>query len=78
MRRLGLGPLAAVVGSRREDGEGFQRVLRFRAPMPVPGTFKFGFASSTGPLTDVHLIRKVALRPVHRPAEGVAPLRQWK
>lgn len=45
-----------------EDGDGFQRVLRFPAPEPVPGTVKFGFASSTGPLTDVHLIRRVVVR----------------
>ncbi|MFI0485224.1 hypothetical protein [Actinomadura sp. 9N215] len=45
-----------------QDGEGFRRVLRFRAPKPVPDTVKFGFAASTGPRTDVHLIRRVVLR----------------
>ncbi|TDD66582.1 lectin-like domain-containing protein [Actinomadura rubrisoli] len=45
------------------DGDGFQRALRFRAPKPVPDTFKFGFAASTGPLTDVHLIRRLVLSP---------------
>ncbi|MEU5995388.1 hypothetical protein ABZ806_40975 [Spirillospora sp. NPDC047418] len=57
----------ATVDIDFQDGAGFQRVLRFRVPTPVPDTFKFGFAASTGPLTDVHLIRKVTLRPVHRP-----------
>ncbi|WP_433463407.1 lectin-like domain-containing protein [Spirillospora sp. CA-128828] len=54
----------ATVDIDFRDGDGFQRVLRFRAPEPVPSTFKFGFAASTGPLTDVHLIRKVTLRSV--------------
>ncbi|GAA0571417.1 lectin-like domain-containing protein [Actinomadura livida] len=45
-------------------GNGFQRVLRFRVPQPVPNTVKFGFAASTGPFTDVHLIRKVTLRSI--------------
>ncbi|XRQ16234.1 hypothetical protein ACN3XK_36845, partial [Actinomadura welshii] len=45
-----------------QDGRGFQRVLRFRVPRPVPNTVKFGFAASTGPSTDVHLIRNVTLR----------------
>ncbi|MGH3243526.1 MAG: hypothetical protein ACRDNL_24320 [Spirillospora sp.] len=44
------------------DGRGFRRVLGFPAPAPVPTTFKFGFAASTGPLTDVQLIRRVVLR----------------
>ncbi|SNT38611.1 hypothetical protein SAMN05443665_102671 [Actinomadura meyerae] len=47
-----------------QDGKGFQRVLRFPAPEPVPSTVRFGFAASTGPLTDVHLIRRVELRSV--------------
>ncbi|MFA1541840.1 hypothetical protein [Actinomadura monticuli] len=50
-----------------EDGDGFQRVLRFPAPKPVPRTVKFGFASSTGPLTDVHLIRRVVVRSAPTP-----------
>ncbi|GAA4228685.1 hypothetical protein GCM10022254_19280 [Actinomadura meridiana] len=45
-----------------QDGKGFQPVLRFRAPEPVPDTVKFGFASSTGARTDVHLIRRVVVR----------------
>lgn len=45
-----------------QDGDGFRRVLRFPAPQPVPDTVKFGFAASTGPLTDVHLIRRVTVR----------------
>ncbi|MFI0368841.1 hypothetical protein ACH35V_13225 [Actinomadura sp. 1N219] len=51
------------------DGNGFKRVLRFPAPEPMPETFKFGFAASTGPLTDVQLIRRVVVRsmpPVER------------
>jgi hypothetical protein len=43
-----------------QDGEGFQRVLRVHVP-------RLGFAASAGPLTDVHLIREVALRLVRRP-----------
>lgn len=31
-------------------------VLDFPAPEPVPDTYKFGFAASTGQFTDVHLI----------------------
>ncbi|TYK43976.1 lectin-like domain-containing protein [Actinomadura decatromicini] len=45
-----------------EDDDGFQEVLRFRAPRPLPATVKFGFAASTGALTDVQLIRRVVLR----------------
>ncbi|MFC4050214.1 hypothetical protein ACFOY4_11000 [Actinomadura syzygii] len=44
-----------------QDGRGFQRVLSFAAPEPVPDTYKFGFAASTGLFTDVHLIRRVVL-----------------
>ncbi|MFA1547910.1 hypothetical protein [Actinomadura chokoriensis] len=61
---LSFGPdPVATVDIDFEDGEGFQRVLKFSAPEPVPDTFKFGFAASTGPLTDVQLIRKVVVRP---------------
>ncbi|WP_242905092.1 lectin-like domain-containing protein [Actinomadura terrae] len=52
-----------------QDGEGFQQVLRFAAPQPVPDAYRFGFAASTGPLTDVQLIRRVVLR-AQRPAQG--------
>ncbi|WP_131736391.1 DUF7507 domain-containing protein [Actinomadura roseirufa] len=45
-----------------QDGKGFQRVLSFPAPEPVPSTYKFGFAASTGLFTDVHLIRRVVLK----------------
>ncbi|TDB85677.1 hypothetical protein E1264_20430 [Actinomadura sp. KC216] len=58
-----------TVGIDFRDGDGFTRVLRFAAPEPMPETFKFGFAASTGPLTDVQLIRRVVLRskqPVER------------
>ncbi|GAA1830647.1 hypothetical protein GCM10009735_77960 [Actinomadura chokoriensis] len=51
-----------TVGVDFQDGDGFRQVLRFPAPEPVPNTVKFGFAASTGPLTDVHLIRQVTVR----------------
>jgi uncharacterized repeat protein (TIGR01451 family) len=43
------------------DREGLREVLSFDAPEPVPPTYKFGFAGSTGDLTDVHLIRNVSV-----------------
>jgi hypothetical protein len=39
------------------DGEGWTRVLEATMPFRAPDTFKFGFASSTGAATDVHLLR---------------------
>ncbi|MQM26429.1 L-type lectin family protein [Glycomyces albidus] len=39
------------------DGGGWVRVLESRMPVEAPETFKFGFASSTGGATDVHLLR---------------------
>ncbi|WP_153453306.1 DUF7507 domain-containing protein [Streptomyces smaragdinus] len=51
------------------DGNGEQLVLTTPAPQPVPATYKFGFASSTGGSTDVHLIRNVVV-------SSVAPLSQ--
>ncbi|WUS97879.1 hypothetical protein OHA46_14860 [Streptomyces sp. NBC_00708] len=44
------------------DGNGSQQVLQAAAPDPVPATYKFGFAASTGLFTDTHLIRNVAVR----------------
>ncbi|RAJ54683.1 putative repeat protein (TIGR01451 family) [Streptomyces sp. PsTaAH-130] len=44
------------------DGNGFQQVLQTAAPTPVPPTYKFGFAASTGLFTDTHLIRNVVVR----------------
>ncbi|MFJ5680178.1 hypothetical protein [Streptomyces sp. NPDC093097] len=41
------------------DGTGSHQVLSTPAPTPVPPTYKFGFAGSTGSFTDVHLIRNV-------------------
>lgn len=38
-------------------GDGWHRVLETRVPHEAPDTFKFGFTSSTGGATDVHLIR---------------------
>ena len=43
------------------DGAGMRQVLSAPAPDPVPATYKFGFAASTGLFTDVHLIRNVAI-----------------
>ncbi|MEV1009674.1 hypothetical protein [Streptomyces sp. NPDC049881] len=43
------------------DGAGPQQVLSAPAPEPVPDTYKFGFAASTGGFTDVHLIRNVTV-----------------
>ncbi|MFB6813712.1 hypothetical protein ACFCV8_04095 [Streptomyces sp. NPDC056347] len=43
------------------DGTGSHQVLSTPAPQPVPSTYKFGFASSTGANTDVHLIRNVVV-----------------
>ncbi|MEW1690501.1 hypothetical protein ACIQOF_08685 [Streptomyces sp. NPDC091265] len=45
------------------DGNGTQEVLSTPAPQPVPDTYKFGFAASTGLFTDVHLIRNVTVHP---------------
>jgi hypothetical protein len=39
------------------DGGGWVRVLESQMPIEAPETFKFGFASSTGGSTDVHLLR---------------------
>ncbi|MFF7454148.1 hypothetical protein [Kitasatospora sp. NPDC008115] len=43
------------------DGTGMHQVLSTPAPQPVPSTYKFGFAGSTGAFTDVHLIRNVVV-----------------
>ncbi|MFF8772615.1 LPXTG cell wall anchor domain-containing protein [Kitasatospora sp. NPDC015120] len=43
------------------DGTGPHQVLSTPAPQPLPATYKFGFASSTGASTDVHLIRNVVV-----------------
>ncbi|WP_237109525.1 hypothetical protein [Nonomuraea sp. MG754425] len=45
------------------DGNGAQQVLSTPAPRPVPSTYKFGFAASTGLFTDVHLIRNLTVHP---------------
>jgi hypothetical protein len=39
------------------DGDGWTRVLEATMPFEAPDMFKFGFASSTGGSTDVHLMR---------------------
>jgi hypothetical protein len=51
----------ATVDIDFQDGQGFRRVLAFEAPQPVPTTYRFGFAASTGLFTDVHLLRNVTL-----------------
>ncbi|TDC72073.1 hypothetical protein E1200_00470 [Actinomadura sp. GC306] len=54
----------ATVDIDFRNGKGFQRVLRFHVPRPLPDTVKFGFAASTGPFTDVHLIRELTVRTI--------------
>ena len=46
------------------DGTGPHQELSAPAPEPIPQTYKFGFASSTGLFTDVHLIRTVTVSTV--------------
>ncbi|MGP4110266.1 DUF7507 domain-containing protein [Streptomyces sp. 4N509B] len=43
------------------DGQGAQQVLTTPAPEPVPETYAFGFAGSTGVWSNVHLIRNVVV-----------------
>ncbi|MFJ5926979.1 LPXTG cell wall anchor domain-containing protein [Kitasatospora sp. NPDC092948] len=50
-----------TVGVDFNDGTGEHQVLQTAAPQPVPPTYKFGFAGSTGSFTDVHLIRNVVI-----------------
>ncbi|MFF7456113.1 LPXTG cell wall anchor domain-containing protein [Kitasatospora sp. NPDC008115] len=50
-----------TVGVDFNDGTGVHQVLSTPAPEPVPSTYKFGFAGSTGLFTDVHLIRNVTV-----------------
>ncbi|MFF2628589.1 LPXTG cell wall anchor domain-containing protein [Kitasatospora griseola] len=50
-----------TVGVDFNDGAGERQVLTTPAPQPVPSTYKFGFAGSTGSFTDVHLIRNVVI-----------------
>ncbi|MGA4544337.1 DUF7507 domain-containing protein [Uniformispora flossi] len=45
------------------DGNGFRQVVATDAPQPVPDSYKFGFAASTGLFTDVHLIRNLSVNP---------------
>jgi hypothetical protein len=50
-------------------GSGPRQVLDVPAPTPLPPTYKFGFAASTGDFNDVHLVRNVAVetdRPLPR------------
>ncbi|MFJ8442636.1 DUF7507 domain-containing protein, partial [Kitasatospora griseola] len=50
-----------TIGIDFNDGTGEHQVLTTPAPQPVPSTYKFGFAGSTGSFTDVHLIRNVVI-----------------
>ncbi|MFG2698910.1 LPXTG cell wall anchor domain-containing protein [Kitasatospora sp. NPDC048407] len=50
-----------TIGVDFNDGTGEHQVLSTPAPQPVPSTYKFGFAGSTGLFTDVHLIRNVVI-----------------
>jgi uncharacterized repeat protein (TIGR01451 family) len=45
------------------NGTGTHEVLDIPAPQPMPRTFKFGFAASTGSFVDVHLIRGLEVHP---------------
>nr|WP_255672102.1 hypothetical protein [Glycomyces amatae] len=58
LKVVGEGDGAAVTVDVKfdEDGE-WDRALEAAVPEALPETFKFGFASSTGGATDVHLIR---------------------
>ena len=47
-----------------DSGNGLQQVLQYLDPNPLPPTFKFGFSSSTGGSSAVHLIRTVAVSSV--------------
>ncbi|GAA2169820.1 MULTISPECIES: lectin-like domain-containing protein [Glycomyces] len=46
------------------DGNGWTRVLESTVPEIMPETFKFGFASSTGGSTDVHLLRHLRVEAI--------------
>lgn len=48
-----------------KDGKGWQQVLVTPAPAGLPSTYKFGFASSTGGSTDIHLISNVTVRSIN-------------
>lgn len=50
-----------IVAVDFNDGTGPHQVLDVPAPTPIPPTYKFGFAASTGDFNDVHLIRNVAV-----------------
>ncbi len=50
-----------IVSVDFSNGTGPHQVLDVPAPEPVPETYKFGFASSTGDFTDIHLVRNVVI-----------------
>lgn len=43
-------------------GHGMETVLNEATPTPLPPTYKFGFAASTGHFSDVHLVRNVVIQ----------------
>ncbi|WP_433415874.1 lectin-like domain-containing protein [Microtetraspora malaysiensis] len=55
------------------DGNGFQPVLAFDAPEPVPANYSFGFTASTGLFNDVHLIRNLRIATVVPPEPEPEP-----
>ncbi|WP_157876206.1 DUF7507 domain-containing protein [Peterkaempfera griseoplana] len=57
------------------DGTGPHQVISRPAPEPVPDTYKFGFAASTGLFTDVHLIRNVTIS-TDQPLPGLNLVKQ--
>ncbi|MEU9337121.1 hypothetical protein AB0D49_28810 [Streptomyces sp. NPDC048290] len=57
------------------DGTGTHQVLATDAPEPLPDTYKFGFAASTGQFTDVHLLRNVVIEP-DRPLPALSLVKQ--
>jgi hypothetical protein len=59
------------------DGAGPHQVLDIAAPTPVPPSYKFGFAASTGDFTDVHLIRNVTVA-TDRPLPELSLVKQVK
>ncbi|WP_156937632.1 lectin-like domain-containing protein [Haloglycomyces albus] len=43
------------------DGNGWVRALEATVPFEAPDSYKYGFAASTGAMTDVHLIRHLRI-----------------
>ncbi|MGI5492279.1 hypothetical protein [Microtetraspora malaysiensis] len=64
---------AVTVAIDFNDGNGFQPVLAFDAPEPVPANYSFGFTASTGLFNDVHLIRNLRVATVVPPEPEPEP-----